>query len=395
MKDKASTGVPIMVEEALGDIVERVKSKSEARRLSIQTGKEIDMDGFDLPDMDVTVSDDKTRIIEDEKKSAIRMAFLGLGQGGGNIADTFWKYGYRRVLIVNTTDQDFKDIECTNRLVIGDDVRGAGKDPAVGAKVFEDHKEDVLTAIKNAFGKDVEQVMICVGAGGGTGGGSASGAAKAIKEFLKNNGSEDAKIGFIVSMPAKPEGSVVVNNAETLLGMLRESVKLKEISPLVVADNAKILKIFPNTKLGQRWDVINRSVCGLFDSFNVLAAQSSSYATFDPQDYKKVLNSGMLIFGRSVLGVPETGTELSDAIRKNLKGGFLSERFALTAATHAASIIVANKDTLDQLDQEAYDMSFETLQRVIGSKKLVMYQGIFDNEKVKGIHYFTVAGGLG
>lgn len=373
-----TTGVKKDVEEALN---------------SASVGEEImDDKVFELPDMKVAVTDSNANQVEDAKVVAVKMAFIGLGQGGGNMADMFWRFGYRRVMIMNTTEQDFKSIECPNRLVIGGDIKGAGKDPSLGAKVFEESKEEVLSAMKKTFGKGIELVMICVGAGGGTGGGSAKGAIKLAKEFIKSNGSDDAKVGVMVSMPSTSEGSVVVNNAETLIGQMVEMSELGVITPLVVADNAKILKIYPNTKLGQRWDVINRSVCGLFDSFNVLAAQSSAYATFDPQDYKKVLFSGTLVFGRSVLTKPENGTELSDAIRKNIKGGFLSDRFTLGDAKTAASIIVASNEVLNDLSQDAYDAGFDTLQRVIGSKEVIMYQGIFENDKVEGINLFTVVG---
>lgn len=353
-----------------------------------------EMTGFDLPDMSVSVSTEGPSLVEDAKTVAIKMAFVGLGQGGGNMADTFWRYGYRRVLIMNTTEQDFRSIECPHRVVIGDDARGAGKDPVFGAKVFDSGKEDVLSNMKRVFGKDVEQVMLCVGSGGGTGGGSLLGALKIAREFVKSNGTKDAKVGVIMSLPSPSEGSVVINNSDALLASLLEIAEKESVTPIVVADNAKILKIFPNTKVGQRWEVVNKSVCGLFDSFNVLAAQSSSHATFDPQDYKRVLHSGVMIFGRSALPASNNGTELSDAIRKNLKGGFLSDRFSIATATHAACIIVAKGSVLNDLQQDAYDAGFDTLQRVIGSKDVVMYQGIFENERIDGIQLFTIAGGL-
>src|SRR5688572_24518688 len=44
---------------------------------------------------------------EFEHDTAFHMAFLGTGQGGGRIANSFWSLGYRRVGVFNTTDQDF------------------------------------------------------------------------------------------------------------------------------------------------------------------------------------------------------------------------------------------------------------------------------------------------
>jgi cell division GTPase FtsZ len=248
--------------------------------------------------------------------------------------------------------------------------------------------------MKNHFGKEVEQVIVCVGAGGGTGGGAIFGAIETAKEFLKTHGKSGAKVGVVVSQPANSEGSAVVNNALEQIKHLVSMSEAKEITPLVIAENAKILRIYPKTKLGARWDVINRSVCGIFDAFNVLACQSSQYATFDHQDYRKIMDSGLVIYGRSVLAAPKSKTDLSDAIRKNLTNGFLSDGVDMSKATVAGCVLVANKEVLDDLDQEAYDMAFETLQRVIGSPNVVMYQGIISNPDVDGVHLFTIVGGI-
>lgn len=352
--------------------------------------------GFDLPDMgDSLINDDtEVEIVDDSKLTAIPMAFLGIGAGGNKMADFYYTSGYQRVLLLNTTDQDFNGLKCNNRLVIGDDLRGAGKDPALGARVYNEYKEEVLSAMKKHFGKEVEQFVICVGAGGGSGGGAIFGAIETAKEFLKTHGKPNANVGVIVSQPANSEGSAVVTNAVEQINKLVSMSEAKEITPLVIAENAKILRIYPNTKLGARWDVINRSVCGIFDAFNVLACQSSSYATFDHQDYKKIMDSGLVTYGRSILNAPKNRTDLSDAIRKNLTTGFLSDNTDLTKATVAGCILVAKKEILDDLDQEAYDMAFETLQRVIGSSSVVMYQGILANPDVEGVHLFTIVGGV-
>ena len=353
--------------------------------------------GFDLPDMGdalAAVSGGEVELVDDSKVTAVPMAFVGAGQGGCKMADTFYVAGYQRVLLLNTTDQDFRGIKCPRRLIIGDDVRGAGKDPELGARVYSENTEEVLSAMKQAFGKEVEQVMVCVGAGGGTGGGAVFGIIDTVREFLKTHGKPTAKIGVLVSNPANSEGSAIVRNAQAQIQKLCDLANEKIITPLVIAENAKILRIYPNTKLGARWDVINKSVCGIFDAFNVLACQSSAYATFDHQDYRKILDSGIVLYGRSVLGTPKSKTDLSDAIRKNLKNGFLADGLDLGKASVAGCILVAPKDVLEDIEQEAYDMAFETLQRVIGSENVVMYQGIIANPDVAGINLFTIVGGL-
>ena len=94
---------------------------------------------------------EKETEVKDELDGAFNFAFIGAGQGGSRIAETFHKLGYRKTAAINTAMQDLntiKDIE--NKLCIGDG--GAGKEPKVAEELFNKKAEDVLDFMKYSFG---------------------------------------------------------------------------------------------------------------------------------------------------------------------------------------------------------------------------------------------------
>ena len=70
-----------------------------------------------LPDMPVPeVLSESTKEIEDEFDGAFKFGFIGAGQGGGRLAETFHKFGYRRVCAINTSPQDLNTLKLENKL---------------------------------------------------------------------------------------------------------------------------------------------------------------------------------------------------------------------------------------------------------------------------------------
>ena len=81
---------------------------------------DFDMD-IDIPDIPIPSAEPEEKAVEDTFKSAFKIAVVGVGQGGGRLAETFWKIGYRRVLCINTAAQDLSTIRIPeeNKLLIG------------------------------------------------------------------------------------------------------------------------------------------------------------------------------------------------------------------------------------------------------------------------------------
>jgi hypothetical protein len=76
-------------------------------------------DLVDLPDIEeVQLEDQGPRLEDDATKYAVRFGIIGAGQGGGRIASTFWGLGHRRVVLVNTTEADFRGQTGSTKVVL-------------------------------------------------------------------------------------------------------------------------------------------------------------------------------------------------------------------------------------------------------------------------------------
>ena len=90
--------------------------------------------GFDIsmPDIPIPEPEEEQvaeKEIKDEVETAFKFAFIGAGQGGSRIAETFYDFGYRKVAVLNTAQQDLNTIKkVPHKLCIGEG--GAGKDPS-------------------------------------------------------------------------------------------------------------------------------------------------------------------------------------------------------------------------------------------------------------------------
>lgn len=336
----------------------------------------------------------ETKKIEDLMKTAVKFGFIGGGQAGGKILEHFYQQGYRRVLAVNTTAQDFSGLNYENKLLIGSNT-GAGKDPNEGFKAATQDREKILRACREAFGPEVEHIMVVVASAGGSGSGSCEVLIDIAKQYLRSLNKEE-KIGVIVALPKETEGQRAKENSERLLGKLKEQVSNKEISPFVVADNERILKLYPRVSISKFFEIANKSVTSMFNMFNQLSAQDSPYMTLDCADYKTILHSGVIVYGATPIINPEKDTALAEAIEKNTKSTLLAD-INIKGATHAGAILVATKEKLSEIPQENFDMAFQTLHRVLGSSNILLHTGIYEGPEVlkDKAYLYLMVGGVG
>jgi cell division GTPase FtsZ len=350
----------------------------------------------DLPEIEVGSSSEGFSYTAppDAKDLAIKFGIIGTGQGGAKLCDAFYQIGYRRVCVVNTTEQDFLGLSIPkeNQRVLKSQ-GGAGKDPAKGRDAIKDSQEEVLNLMRQSFGEDIERIIICAGSGGGTGSGSALPLYKLARYYLQQIGAKD-KVGMIVTLPKKTEGGKVQGNAYQVLSDLKLLVDSKDITPFILVDNETIHQMFPNVSAKEFWNTANKNIVGLFDIFNVLACQNSQYATFDREDYRSLLDSGTLIFGATKLTQYEKDTDISDGLRNNLKRTLLAE-IDLTSASHIAAILCAPDKLLGVLPQSHIDLAFTTLERMVSgeNRDVMMHQGIYEAKRL-GLYLYTMVGGL-
>ena len=369
------------------------------KKAAPRASEEPALTGVELPDDDM----DQAMLVaepelthDDGFRSAIKMAFLGAGQGGGRIAQSFHDLGYARCCAVNTTNQDLESLDMPAKLVIGNDRGGAGKDPEEGKLAAKESFEDIIDLLMRSWGERVETAYICVGAGGGSGSGSWPVLVDAVREYCKGTNVEkpyNKHIGIIMTMPKRSEGARVQRNAATALNKAISMASSGKISSLVIVDNAKIHELFPRLPVKRFWQVANRNFAAVLHTFNLLAAQNSEYNTFDRADFRSVLRNGTMIFGMTRVSKYSHKEDISQAVRKNLKQTLLADGFDLSTGSMAGAIVVAHDTILSEIPMENIDYAFNSLGRAIGNEGITLHNGIYEGRQT-GMRVFTIISGL-
>jgi len=345
-----------------------------------------------LPDMLVPPPPEKEekKEIKDEVDVSFNFAFIGAGQGGSRIAETFHKLGYRRVAAVNTAEQDLNTVNLENKLLIGDG--GAGKDRSIASDAFSKRKEDVLDFMRYSFGEELDRIFVCAGAGGGTGAGVVSSLARSAQELQETLNCKSKQVGVILALPKVSEGKRAAANAYQTLNEVYDLINEGVVSPLILLDNEKISRLYPNLVVSNFWQTANMSMAGLFHLFNLTTARDSSYTSFDSNDYKSILDSGLMSFGASPVEKWEDPVSISRAVRENLQNNLLSGGVDLSTGQCAAAIVIGGKEQLDNIPQSNIDQAFGQLNRML-SDNSVVHGGIYVGDKPT-LTVFTAVGGL-
>lgn len=349
-------------------------------------------------DIDIVVPDipmpeaQESSEIADTFSAGFKFAFVGAGQGGGRIAQTFHKIGYRRVCAVNSAEQDLATLNIPNKMCFGSS-GGAGKHPDVARAAFKERKEDILDFMKRSFGPGVDKVFVCAGAGGGTGAGTTIHLVDTAIELQKAMKVKNTKVGVIVALPKLAEGKRVAANAYNTLNDLLFLVKQGTVSPLIIIDNEKIGTLYPKLAVDPFWDTANMSVCSLFHLFNTLCVRHSHYTSFDKADLLTVLDSGIITFGANPVDKFADETDISYALRNNLKRNILTGGIDLATGNIAAAIVIGGAAILSSLPQAHIEHAFDQLNRLLKPGNTV-HRGIYRGDKNTLVVY-TIIGGLG
>lgn len=334
---------------------------------------------------------------EDTFDSAIRMAFVGCGQGGARIAQAYADLGYKRVCVLNTTEQDLAALTVPAKLVIGHGARGgAGKDIKEGEAAAKESFEDIMDLMLRSWGEKVELVWVTVGAGGGSGTGSWPVVVEAAREYCKTTNIEKPlaqHVGVIMTLPKRSEGARVQANAalgaKQALGMLQS----KRISSLILVDNARIHELYPGLPVKKFWATANQNFAAVFHTFNLLGALKSQYSTFDRADLRSIIRNGIMIFGMTRVDRWKNKEDISQAMRQNLKGTLLADGFDLTKANMAGAVVVAHDDVLQEIPMENIDYALFSMNRILGSEGVTLHSGVYEGSQ-PGMRVFTVISGL-
>lgn len=349
-----------------------------------------DIFDFQMPDVPEPIQE-AIREFKDKDNVGFKFGFIGAGQGGGKLAEAFSQIGYSRVGVINTADQDLETINVPNKFKFGKQ-QGAGKDRNVAKSAFTDHKEDVVDFIKQSVGTDIDRIFVTVGAGGGTGAGVCTELIKTIKEYQKTVKATSPYVGIILALPKLSEGKKVSLNAYETLKEVCQLVEDKVVSPLIILDNEKINSLYPKLPVSKFWQVANSNISALFHLFNNIVTKSSQHSTFDSNDLKTVLDSGIMVFGMTNVPNLTSEADISKAVRENLKRNVLCGDLDIGTGKIAATVAIADERTLDNIPQEYLDNAFNQLNRTLQSGSTV-HQGVYKGNK-EGLSIFTAIAGI-
>jgi len=383
----------------------RKPAKKVAQKRSPVTAKgEFDLNTWLLPTLDLEQYEptiEQEVGVADQIKGSTRYAWMGAGQCGGRLVKSFYDLGYKKVLAVNTThhDLDLLDIPQNQKFLMDIGEKGAGKDIERGKEAVQQYQQEILHLTRQTFGSNVDHIMVCFGAGGGTGSGSVVGLIEIAKRYARYIGlkNPDKNVGVVMTLPTVGEASspLVAENAYNIASELSKMATTGKISPLIIVDNDKINKMYPGMTVRSFWPSINNTVASLFDIFNRLSALSSRYTSFDPVDYHSIMESG----GCAIMGLTKVSKfgdkfVLSEAVKKNLKKTLLAGGFNLSTSKLAGCIVVGGRKLMTKVKglQDNIDYAFDVLSEITG--KATIHRGIYEDNK-DSLRVYTIIGGLG
>jgi hypothetical protein len=99
-----------------------------------------------------------------------------------------------------------------------------------------------------------------------------------------------------------------------------------------------------------------------------------------------------MVFGMTPVPNLANEAEISKAVRENLKRNVLCGELDLATGKIAASVAIADDQTLDKIPQEHLDNAFNQLNRTLQSGSTV-HQGVYKGNKA-GLSIFTAIGGI-
>lgn len=358
----------------------------------------IDVPNIPLEDFEIPSSEINSILgIRNEYVGSIEFGVIGAGQCGGRIAKSFYDLGYKKTIAINTAKADLNPLAIPDnqKMLIGE-LQGSGKDMEKGEKACKEAKQRILDAMLDVFGT-VDKIIICVGFGGGSGAGAVvqlvEFATKYLEELRTGKGATDIIIVSALPTAGELNSNIIKSNVDKLRIIFKDLIANQKTGPILLIDNSKIEKMYRGISPAKFWQTINDTITGLFQMFNYLSKQESSYTSFDAEDYKTALSAS----GIAVIGVTKINTtadqnyKLSQALQDNFKKTLLSGDVDYTSAKQAACIIVADDNTMNNGSMDVVNHGFDAIHHVVGNATL--HRGLYGSEK-EGIRAYTLITGL-
>lgn len=315
---------------------------------------------------------------------AASFAFIGVGQGGGRLAETFYDLGYRRVCAVNT---DHADLATLNDDIPKLDLQtgGAGKDLEQGETAARNARPAIYDLMTRSFGKDVDYVLVCAGLGGGTGSGAGPETFRIAQQYMQEHEKSPERVGAIVTLPHSAEGQTSCRNAVKAFSRLHGL----RPSPLLIVDNKRIGEIYQRG-VTEFFPTANEQIAKLLHLFNRLGAQKSTITTFDRADLASLLDNGICVLGASAVPQTDSPADFSQAATSHMAGSILAE-VDVSGSDKVGCLYVGSEEALSQIPMDFFDGGFQALTRI--TKGGTLHRGIYVSGGSQ-LRCFTLLSGL-
>lgn len=225
------------------------------------------------------IKTEKDELSEIIKLSLPKIRVIGIGGAGNNFvtalyqSNNFWKIV--EIIAMNTDAGQLAISKAHKRILIGKNTtkgHGAGNNPVLGLKAFQESKEKIRDLIN---GTDL--LIVCAGLGGGTG----SGAAPALIELSREL--KTLTMAF-VTIPFKCEGRVRINNA-----LLALSKIVPHSTVTIIVPNERLIKLASRKTLQNAFNMANNLLIQLVRSLSDLI-EKPGLINVDFSDVRKILS---------------------------------------------------------------------------------------------------------
>jgi cell division GTPase FtsZ len=336
--------------------------------------------------------------VQDESNGSLKIGLIGAGQCGGRITESFYRLGYRKIISVNTTNQDLNTIPTKLIFQIPNKPGGAGKNMDESSDAFTNHRDELYNEMTRIFGK-VDHIFVCAGLGGGSGSGTIVQILELCKKYMQYIGFDEPnkRVGAIVTLPTMGESAspLVASNAYKKGLELSDMADTGKIMPLIVIDNDKIKNLYRGLTIANFYPTVNDTIAQLFNIFNQISAAGSEFVTFDATDFITVLQcSGHMIMGVTVVPNATQKTSIADALKLNLTKTLLASDFDLATAKTAAVIAVVGRNIVNTYVglMENIEYGFDTVASLTGNA--VIHRGIYADDENDTVRVYTIISGL-
>jgi len=174
-------------------------------------------------------------------------------------------------------------------------------------------------------------------------------------------------------------------------------VRDKKVANLIVVDNAKIESIYHNVDQLNFYNVANKAIVDVLDTFNTLSMYPSATKALDSMELSRILldSEGLTIYGEMSVSNYEEDTAIAAAVIDNLAGNLLAGSFDLKTAKYVGFLIVGSKEVLSKIPHSSIAYASAMVNDISQSVKGVFRGTYVVETNDPNVKVYTMFSGLG